>query len=323
METNCIATTNVIVSSFPAIKSLIIFFPSWTTMLVYYGWAGVLAWLAVLVTLVVAIVTAIRYRHPQKPTNALTLPLFYPVAYVSFLFFFSVIGFSPFSAEFSGVGRVDAGSIAFLFGETFQILASGSCLFLCASIVVATTTKVYPKFTLLEIGPVLIVAITWALSLGGCYFMPYLFLGTKIFTCSLAELFGGVTLLFILAFGLLALIRYSIAIKRPTHVVIFYYAAYTYVCFLVFFGGMGLTPFLIDWARVGRPDPEIILYILELSLIGLASGAFLFLTVCALVAGAAEKSPRFYIVFLWPIIAAGIVWEFIVGVLLVRCGFGF
>jgi hypothetical protein len=322
METNCIATINLVESSLPASQSLIVFFHSWTILFVSYGWAGVFAWLAVLVTLVVAIVTAIRYRHPQKPTNNLALPLFYPVAYASFLFFFSVIGFSPFGVSFNCHSRVDAGSVAFLLGETFQVLASGSCLFLCASILVATTTKVYPKFTLLEVGPALIAAITWALSLGGFYLMPYLFLGTKIFTCSWVELFGGVALLFILAVALLALIRYSIAIKRPTHVVIFYCAAYTYVCFLVFFGGTGLTPFFIDWDTAGRPDPEIVLYILERSLIGLAAGVFLFLVACALVAGAAQKNPRLSIVVLWPIITAGIIWKFVVGILLVRCGFG-
>jgi hypothetical protein len=112
----------------------------------------------------------LKYVAATKPRSNRTA--FYQVAYVAFLFFFGGVGLTPFFLDPGGHGRPSAALISITIGRTLQSLAIGSCLFIAASVSVFIFTKMHPRLSLLEIGPTVLLVITWCLIAGSMLIIP-------------------------------------------------------------------------------------------------------------------------------------------------------
>lgn len=134
------------------------------------SWYGLMGWFAVLFTIILAAITILRYFAATKPHSNSTA--YYQVAHVSFLIFFGGVGLTPFFLPPGGHGRPSAVIVSIIIGRTLQSLAIGSCLFLTASVSVFIFTKMYPRLSLLEIGPTVLLLITWCLIAGSMLIIP-------------------------------------------------------------------------------------------------------------------------------------------------------
>jgi hypothetical protein len=307
-------------SNYPVASSY--FALSWPSMIFSFGWLGLFAWLALFVVLVAAIIIIIR--HFLAPDNKADHKRYYPIAYVGFLVFFSIIGFSPFSVNvndgYDRSGRLDEGIAAFIFAEVVHVLTLGMGLLFVASTLVARITKVYPRYSFLELGPGMTMAITWAFSLGGLFLMPYMSLWKKGLTCSWLEVLGWSAVLAALAAAIITLLRHVRKATLPDHTTLFFQTAP--VCFLIFLWGVGISPFLIKLFEAGRPDAAAILILFGQTLLKLGFGGSLLLIASALVAGVTHANPRFCTQTIALITATAIIWGFLVGCLLALSALG-
>jgi len=316
MEPVSIAVTNVIgCAEIPARGFHTYFFLYWPSMLFSFGWSGVFAWFALFVALVAAFITIIR--HLLAPDIKANHKLYYPLAYVCFLVFFSIIGFSPISTiqGFSGIEPLGDGIVACILAEVVQVLALGMGLLFIASSLVTGITHVSPRFSLLELGPAMTIAITWAFSLGGLFLMPFMSVWEEGFGCSWLEVLGWSAVLVALAAAIITLLRHVRKATAPGHTTLFFQCSP--VCFLIFFWGVGLSPFLTKWFEQGRPDATVLLILFGRTLLKLGFGGSLLLIASALVAGATHSNPVFSTRTIGPITATAIIWGLLVGCLLV------
>lgn len=287
-------------------------------MLFSFGWSGVFAWFALFVALVAAFITIVR--HFLAPDIKANHTLYYPIAYVCFLVFFSIIGFTPFStilniSAYSYSKRLDESVVALILAEAVHVLALGMGLLFIASTLVARITHVSPRFSLLELSPAMTTAITWAFSLGGLFLMPYISLWEEVFACSWLEALGWSAVLVALGAAIITLLRHVRKAMPPGHTTGFFQCAP--VCFLIFFWGVGISPFLIKWFEQGRPDAAVVLILFGRTLLKLGFGGSLLLIASALVAGATRSNPCFSTRTIGPIAATAIIWDLLVGSLLV------
>ena len=319
MEPVSIAVTNVIGCAEISARGFHSYFAlSWPNMIFYFGLPGVFAWFALFVALVSAIFTVICHFAPEK-----TAPhkLYYPISYVCFLVFFSIIGFSPFftiaQMSRSSYSSEPLGNciVAIILGEVVQVLTVGMALLFIASALVTQITKVYPRFSLLELGPVMTTAITWAFSLGGLFLVFFVSVWEDGFGCSWLEALGWSAVLVALAAAIIALLRHVRKATPPGHTTFFFQCSP--VCFLIFFWGVGISPFLIKWFEQGRPNATVLLILFGRTLLKLGFGGSLLLIASALVAGATHSNPVFSTRTIGPIAATAIIWGLLVGCLLV------